>query len=117
MGVKRIPIRRVNKWFPHKVGENRTFEANLVSFQAFHGLFEKSLARGGDTRDVVLLPLNGGIDMLKYFLDGICDLLADTISRDECNLSRQHQINGPIHGPNIGVLYRPHRIWSMALWL
>lgn len=63
-----------------------TLETNSVALQAVHGLLEKSLSGGGHTRDVVLVPLNGGIDVLEDLLDRICNFCADSVSGDEGNL-------------------------------
>ena len=61
-----------------------TLEADFVALHALDGLFEETLASRGDTRDVILLPLNGGIDMLEDLLDRVCDFGANTISGNKC---------------------------------
>lgn len=63
-----------------------TLEANFVALQTFHGLDEEGLACRGHSREVILLPLNGGINVFKDFLHGVCDFCTDTISWDEGNL-------------------------------
>lgn len=68
-----------------KVGLH-TLEANPVPLQAVHGLLEERLAGGGHSRDVILVPLNGRVDILEDFLDGVCDLCTDTVSGDEGDL-------------------------------
>lgn len=66
-----------------------TLQTNAVAFEALHGLVEERLARGGHSRDVVLFPFDGGIDMLEDLFDRVCDLRADTIARDECHLTKR----------------------------
>lgn len=64
----------------------RTFEANTVAPQALQSSLEEILALRGHARDIVLLPLNGGVNVLKNVLHRIRNLLTDTISGDEGNL-------------------------------
>ena len=64
----------------------RTLETDPVAPQTLHSLLEENLALGGHARDVVLLPLNGGVDVLKDFLHGLRDLVTYTISGDESDL-------------------------------
>lgn len=64
----------------------RTLQSHSVPLQALHGLLEESLTRGGHTRDIVLLPLYGSVDVFKDVLDRLRDFLADTVSWDESDL-------------------------------
>ena len=64
----------------------RTLETDPVAPQTLHSLLEENLALASHARDVVLLPFNGGIDMLEDLLDGVGNLVTNTISRDEGNL-------------------------------
>ena len=70
------------------VRERRTLKTNTVAPQTLHSLLEENLALGGHTRDVVLLPLNGSVDILKDLLDGVGNLVTDTVARDEGHLER-----------------------------
>jgi len=63
-----------------------TFEPNSVALQAVHRLFEEGLTRGGHSRDVILIPFNGGVDILEYLLDRVCNFSTNTVSRNEGNL-------------------------------
>ena len=64
----------------------RTLETDPVAPQTLHSLLEENLALGGHAGDVVLLPLNGSVDILEDLLDGVGNLLADTITGDEGDL-------------------------------
>lgn len=48
---------------------HHTLQTDFVSLQAVHGLLEEGLSRRGHTRDVVLLPFNGSVDVLEDLLD------------------------------------------------
>ena len=64
----------------------RTLETDPVAPQTLHSLLEENLALGGHAGNVVLLPLNGGVNVLEDLLDGVGNLLADTITGDEGDL-------------------------------
>ena len=66
--------------------ETCTLKSDTVAPQALHSLLEENLALASHARDVVLLPFNGGVDMLEDLLDGVGNLLADTITGDEGDL-------------------------------
>lgn len=63
-----------------------TLETDTVAPQTLHSLLEEVLALGRHARDVVLLPLNGSVDVLEDLLHGVRDLVTDTISGDEGHL-------------------------------
>lgn len=46
-----------------------TLETDSVPLEGLHCFSEEAFALGGDTRDVVLFPLNGCIYVLEYLLD------------------------------------------------
>jgi hypothetical protein len=95
-----------------KVGLH-TLEANPVPLQAVHGLLEERLAGGGHTRDVILIPLNGRVDVLEDFLDRVRDLCTDTVSGDEGDLLEgMKSCDGMIRKCN--QQYTLHRISSRA---
>ena len=66
-----------------------TLETNAVASKTLHSLLEEGLAGGRHTRDIVLLPLNGSIDVLKDFFDGVGDFSTNTVARNECDLDRE----------------------------
>ena len=63
-----------------------TFQSDLVTLQTLHSLLEECLARRGHTGNIVLLPLDGSVDMVKDFLHRVCDLCANTITWNEGDL-------------------------------
>ena len=63
-----------------------TLETNAITLQAVHGLLEERLARRGHTGDIVLLPLNGSIDVLENLFYRVRDFCAYTVTRDEGDL-------------------------------
>ena len=87
MGVKRMPVwKLVEISMGWKV--RNTLEANFIALQTVHGSDEESLACccRGHSRNVILLPLNGGINVFENFLHRVCDFCTNTISWDEGNL-------------------------------
>ena len=68
--------------------KKRTLETNPVAPQALHSLLEENLALGGHARDVVLLPLNGCVDVLEDILDGVGNLVTNTVTGDDGDLKR-----------------------------
>ena len=87
MGVKRIPgagfnYGKLRELFRH------TLESNFVPFQTIHRLSEKTFAIGRHARYVVLIPVYRRVHSLEDILDRLCDLLTNTISRNERNLRR-----------------------------
>jgi hypothetical protein len=66
--------------------DDYTFEPHSVAFQAVHGLLEKSLAGGRHSRDIILIPFNGSVDVLEDLLDRVRNFCADTVSRNERDL-------------------------------
>ena len=66
----------------------RTLKTNPVAPQTLHSLLEENLALGGHAGNVVLLPLNGGVNVLEDLLDGVGNLVTNTISGDEGNLDK-----------------------------
>jgi hypothetical protein len=86
VGVKRMPVwKLVENSMGWKV--KNTLEANFVALQTVHSLDKEGLACRGHSREVILLPLNGSINVFEDFLHRICDFCTDTISWDEGNLS------------------------------
>lgn len=63
-----------------------TLETNPVAPETLHSLLEEILTLGRHTRDVVLFPLNGCIDIFEDLLDRVCDLIPNTITGDEGDL-------------------------------
>ena len=68
------------------VRERRTLKTNTVAPQTLHSLLEENLALGGHSGDVVLLPLNGSVDMLKDLLDGVGNFVTNAVSGNEGDL-------------------------------
>ena len=64
----------------------RTLEADLVAPETLHSLLEELLALGGHAGDVVLLPLNGCVDVLEDLFHRLRNLVANTVSGDESDL-------------------------------
>ena len=88
MGVKRIPERNGYKSEGNTTNANiLTLETDSVSPQALKCLLEELLAFGRHSRNVVLLPFNGSVDILKYFLDRLGNLVTNTVSGNESDLS------------------------------
>ena len=85
----------------------RTLEPDAVALQAVHGLLEESLSGGGHTRDVVLIPLNGSIDVLKDLLDLVCNFRTDSVSRDEGNLLLMIRASSKLSIRHIRTVYTP----------
>jgi len=46
-----------------------TLKTDAVALQAVHGLSEEVLSDSGHSGDIVLFPLNGGVDVFKDLLD------------------------------------------------
>lgn len=64
----------------------RTLQADSVPLETIHRLLEQGLARGGHARDVVLLPFDWRVGVLKDLLDRVCDFCSNAVSGDECDL-------------------------------
>lgn len=62
--------------------EEDTLETDAVAAETLHSLREELLAGGGHTRDIVLLPLDGRVDVLEDLLDGVGDFVSNTITWD-----------------------------------
>lgn len=92
MGVKRMPEDRKHLCSqlcrPREGCHERTLKTNPVAPQTLHSLLEENLALGGHAGNVVLLPLNGGVNVLEDLLDGVGNLVTNTISGDEGNLDK-----------------------------
>ena len=69
----------------------RTLETDPVAPQTLHSLLEENLALGGHAGDVVLLPLNGSVDILEDLLDGVGNLVTNTVTGDEGHLGSVEQ--------------------------
>lgn len=67
----------------------RTLETDFVALQTLHGLFEEALARGGESRYVILLPLDRSINMLEDLLDRVGDFCTNTIARNQSDLAHK----------------------------
>jgi hypothetical protein len=67
-------------------GREPTFKPDSIPLQALHGLLEECLARRRHTRDIVLFPLNGSIDMLEDLLDRVCNFRTNPISGNQSYL-------------------------------
>jgi hypothetical protein len=63
-----------------------TLKTNPVALQTVHGLSEEVLSNGGHSGDIVLVPLNGGVDVFKYLLDGVGDFSSDTVTWNQGDL-------------------------------
>ena len=75
----------------------RTLETDPVAPQTLHSLLEENLALGGHAGDVVLLPLNGSVDILENLLDGVGDLVTNTVTGDEGHLDTSSDITHILH--------------------
>lgn len=64
-----------------------TLQADSVPLQTLHSLLEESFAGRRHSRNIVLLPLDGRVDVLKDLLDGLGDFMSNTISGNEGDLS------------------------------
>jgi len=63
-----------------------TLETNTIALQAIHGLSEEVLSGSGHSRDVVLFPLNGSVDVLEDLLDRVGNFSSDTITWNQGDL-------------------------------
>ena len=111
MGVKRMPARERRGRSCEKRraeergrgrGGGRTLEADFVALQALHSLLEEVFAGRGHARDVVLVPLDGGVDILEYFLDGVRDFSTDTVTGDEGDLEGENGQKGDWQAGTMG---------------
>ena len=87
MGVKRIPYEiYLVYWGMCFEVCGRTFEADSVALQTVHSLLEERLSCRRHARHIVLVPLDRCVHVFEYFFDGVGDLSANTVTRNECNL-------------------------------
>jgi len=63
-----------------------TLETDTVAFQTVHGLSEEVLSSGGHSRDVVLFPLNGSVDVFEDLFDGVGNFSSDTVTWNQGDL-------------------------------
>ena len=63
-----------------------TLETDAVALQTVHGLSEEVLPGSSHSGDIVLLPLDGSVDMFKYLLDGVGNFSPDTVTRNQRDL-------------------------------
>lgn len=113
MGVKRMPGHAL-RGYCIRIDKRRTLQTNLVALQGVHGLLEEGLTGGRHARDVVLLPLNGGVDIVEDLLHRLANLSTNTVSRDKGDLygkSRRWLRNG---GDVEDVQCEFHRTWCQA---
>ena len=57
-----------------------TLETDTVALQTVHGLPEEVLSSGGHSRDIVLFPLNGSVDVFEDLLDGVGNFSPNTVT-------------------------------------
>lgn len=88
--MNRIPTRlQSDQLLPSRMSTGYaelTFETDTVALQAVHGLTEEVLSGGRHSGDIVLLPLNGSIDMFENLLDGVGNFSSDTVARNQRDL-------------------------------
>lgn len=63
-----------------------TLETDTVALQAVHGLSEEVLPGGRHSGDIILLPLNWGIDVFEDLLDRVGNFSSDTVPRNQRDL-------------------------------
>ena len=63
-----------------------TLETDTVALQTVHGLSEEVLSSGGHSRDIVLFPLNGSVDVFEDLLDGVGNFSSDTVTWNQGDL-------------------------------
>ena len=97
MGVKRMPTKLLKEIRYDSKYARLTFQSNSVALERLHGLLEQGFASGGHPRNVVLLPLNGSVDILENLLDGVGDLVTNTVTGDEGHLNTSSDITGILH--------------------
>ena len=103
MGVKRIPanpreaVRHKTRIESIGSGE-RTLKTDPGAPPTLHSLLEEVLALGGHAGDVVLLPLNGSVDILENLLDGVGDLVTNTVTGDEGDSVYTTILGGSLQG-------------------
>lgn len=64
----------------------QTLESNLVPLQALHSSPEHRVVSSVLASNIVLVELDGDVDVLEDLLDRVGDLRSDTISGDEGDL-------------------------------
>jgi hypothetical protein len=64
-------------------GISHTFETYSVAFQGLHSFSEEGFTLRGHAGNIVLLPLNGCIDVLENLLHRVCNFSTDAISGDQ----------------------------------
>jgi hypothetical protein len=70
-----------------------TLETDTIAPQALQSLLEELLTVGRHAGHVVLFPFNGSIHILKNLLDGLGNLMANTISRNQSNLGGKTRLS------------------------
>lgn len=63
-------------------------ESDLVPLERVHGGLEDGSISSGLSRDVVLVELDGDVEVLEDLLNRVSELRSDTVSRDEGDLQR-----------------------------
>jgi len=85
-----MPIRPQSDQFqPNGINTSQaelTLETDTISLQAFHSLSEEVLPSGRHSRDIVLLPLNGSVNVFENFLDGVGNLGSNPVTWNQGDL-------------------------------
>lgn len=63
-----------------------TFQTDAVALETLHSLLEEVLASGRHTGDIVLLPLDGCIDIVEYLFHGVGDFSTNPVTGNERHL-------------------------------
>jgi len=66
---------------------------------------EKILSRRRYSRDIIQVPFNGGVDIFENLFDRVCDFTADTVSRNQGNLSM-------LRVGNDGIRWKQRTVWT-----
>ena len=63
-----------------------TLEADAIALQAVHSLSEEVFPCGRHSRDIMLVPLNGSVDVFENLLDGVSNFGSNPIARNQGDL-------------------------------
>lgn len=63
-----------------------TLEADAIALQTVHSLSEEVLPSGRHSRDIVLVPLNGSVDVFENLLDGVGNFCSNTVAWNQGDL-------------------------------
>ena len=77
--IRSVPTRQNER-------DELTLQTNTVALQAVHGLSEEVLSGSGHSRDVVLFPLNGSVNVFEDLFDGVGNFSPDTVTWNQGDL-------------------------------